>query len=350
MVDATQVYAARNAAMDSGSDDVVGELVKNGIVNQEELINMLAQQYGMEVMDLHEYDIPEEVIRNFRGDYARYYNVIPVAMDDQLVTIAMADPTNVELLDTLRYLLGGDLDAVIASEEQITAAINKYYPEENEDVSSTDKDVDISVTDELVFDKESADDPGREDDDTPLIRLVSKLITDAYKMRASDIHFEPQEKRYRVRYRIDGALREVDGPPKYMQANFTSRIKIMSHMDITEKRIPQDGRIQISVGDKELDLRVSAIPTVFGESIVMRILDKSSIQLDIPRLGFYADDLELVTKIINYPDGIFLVTGPTGSGKTTSLYAFLNTINTTARKLITVEDPIEYQLPGVNQE
>ncbi|MBR7106902.1 MAG: Flp pilus assembly complex ATPase component TadA [Lentisphaeria bacterium] len=349
MVDATQVYAARNAAMDSGSDDVVGELVKNGIVNQEELINMLAQQYGMEVMDLHEYDIPEEVIRNFRGDYARYYNVIPVAMDDQLFTIAMADPTNVELLDTLRYLLGGDLDAVIASEEQITAAINKYYPEENEDVSSTDKDVDISVTDELVFDKESADDPGREDDDTPLIRLVSKLITDAYKMRASDIHFEPQEKRYRVRYRIDGALREVDGPPKYMQANFTSRIKIMSHMDITEKRIPQDGRIQISVGDKELDLRVSAIPTVFGESIVMRILDKSSIQLDIPRLGFYADDLELVTKIINYPDGIFLVTGPTGSGKTTSLYAFLNTINTTARKLITVEDPIEYQLPGVNQ-
>ena len=349
MVDATQVYAARTAAMDSGSDDIVGELVKNGVIDQEELVNMLAQQYGMEVMDLREYDIPDEVIRNFRGDYARYYNVIPVAMDDQLFTIAMGDPTNVELLDTLRYLLGGDVDAVIAPEDQIAAAIAKYYPEENEDVSSSDKDVDISVTDELVFDKESASDPGREDDDTPLIRLVSKLIIDAYKMRASDIHFEPQEKRYRVRYRIDGALREVDGPPKYMQANFTSRIKIMSHMDITEKRIPQDGRIQISVGDKELDLRVSSIPTVFGESIVMRILDKSSIQLDIPRLGFYADDLELVTKIINYPDGIFLVTGPTGSGKTTSLYAFLNTINTTARKLITVEDPIEYQLPGVNQ-
>ena len=349
MVDATQVYAARTAAMDSGSDDIVGELVKSGVIDQEELVNMLAQQYGMEVMDLREYDIPDEVIRNFRGDYARYYNVIPVAMDDQLFTIAMGDPTNVELLDTLRYLLGGDVDAVIAPEDQIAAAIAKYYPEENEDVSSSDKDVDINVTDELVFDKESSSDPGREDDDTPLIRLVSKLIIDAYKMRASDIHFEPQEKRYRVRYRIDGALREVDGPPKYMQANFTSRIKIMSHMDITEKRIPQDGRIQISVGDKELDLRVSSIPTVFGESIVMRILDKSSIQLDIPRLGFYADDLELVTKIINYPDGIFLVTGPTGSGKTTSLYAFLNTINTTARKLITVEDPIEYQLPGVNQ-
>ena len=349
LVDAGQILAARNAAMDSGSDDVIGELIKNEIVDPDELLNMLAQQYGMEVMDLSGYDIPEEVITSFRGDYARYYNVLPVAKDDTLFTIAMGDPTNVETLDTLRYLLGTDIDAVIAPEEQISAAIAKYYPSENEDVSSYDKDVDISVTDEMVYNQDESNAPGREDDDTPLIRLVSKLIIDAYKMRASDIHFEPQEKRYRVRYRIDGALREVDGPPKYMQANFTSRIKIMANMDITEKRIPLDGRIRITVGDKELDLRVSSIPTVFGESIVMRILDKSSIQLDIPRLGFYADDLELVTKIINYPDGIFLVTGPTGSGKTTSLYAFLNTINTTARKLITVEDPIEYQLPGVNQ-
>ncbi len=349
MADAGQILAARNAAMDSGSDDVIGELIKNEIVSPDELLNMLAQQYGMEVMDLSGYDIPEEVISSFRGDYARYYNVLPVAKDDTLFTIAMGDPTNVETLDTLRYLLGTDIDAVIAPEDQILDAIAKYYPSENEDVSSYNKDVDMSVTDEMVYNQDEANAPGREDDDTPLIRLVSKLIIDAYKMRASDIHFEPQEKRYRVRYRIDGALREVDGPPKYMQANFTSRIKIMANMDITEKRIPLDGRIRITVGDKELDLRVSSIPTVFGESIVMRILDKSSIQLDIPRLGFYADDLEMVTKIINYPDGIFLVTGPTGSGKTTSLYAFLNTINTTARKLITVEDPIEYQLPGVNQ-
>ena len=349
MADAGQILNARNAAMDSGSDDVIGELIKNGVVEPEELLNMLAQQYGMEVIDLSHYDIPEEVISEFRGDYARYYHVIPVAKDGDLFTIAMGDPTNVETLDTLRYLLGTDIDAVIAPEEQIDKAIEEYYPEENDDVSSSDQDVDMSVTDELVYSQDEANAPGKEDDDTPLIRLVSKLIIDAYKMRASDIHFEPQEKRYRVRYRIDGALREVDGPPKYMQANFTSRIKIMANMDITEKRIPLDGRIRITVGDKELDLRVSSIPTVFGESIVMRILDKSSIQLDIPRLGFYADDLEMVTKIINYPDGIFLVTGPTGSGKTTSLYAFLNTINTTARKLITVEDPIEYQLPGVNQ-
>ena len=188
-----------------------------------------------------------------------------------------------------------------------------------------------------------------EDDATPIIRLVQKILADAYKMKASDIHMEPMEKRYRIRYRIDGALQEVDAPPKYVQANLTSRLKIMARLDITEKRIPQDGRIQFRVGEKDIDLRVSSIPTSFGESIVMRILDKASIQLDIPKLGFYSDDLELVNKIISMPDGIFLVTGPTGSGKTTSLYAFLNTINTPTRKIITVEDPVEYQLAGINQ-
>ena len=352
MVSAEQIENARLAAIESGSDDVIGELVKTGAVDQYELLSMLAQQYGMEVIDLNGFEIPDEVIDTLRADYARYYQVIPVSKDDTLLTVAMSDPTDVEKIDTLRYLLGSDVDAVVAPEEQIIAALDKYYPEEVEESGSEAQDVDIEATDELVYqDPSSVDTAGGRsaEDDAPIIRLVSKLIVDAYKMRASDIHLEPMEKRYRVRYRIDGALREVDGPPKYLQANFTSRVKIMAHLDITEKRIPQDGRIQIAVGDKELDLRVSSIPTIFGESIVMRILDKSSIQLDIPRLGFYADDLEMVTKIINYPDGIFLVTGPTGSGKTTSLYAFLNTINTTARKLITVEDPIEYQLPGVNQ-
>ncbi|MCI5779728.1 MAG: Flp pilus assembly complex ATPase component TadA [Lentisphaeria bacterium] len=350
MVSESQITEARNAAMDSGSGDVVGELVKSGAVDYEAMLSMLAQQYGMEMMSIADYDIPPEVIDAISPDYARYYQVVPVSKEDMLLTVAMSDPTDVEKLDTLRYLLGGDVDAVIAPEAEIIAALDRYYPEAEEESGSIAKDVDMSAA-EMVIESADADAANTMDDDdnAPIIRLVSKLIIDAYKMRASDIHLEPMEKRYRVRYRIDGALREVDGPPKYLQANFTSRVKIMAHLDITEKRIPQDGRIQITVGDKDLDLRVSSIPTVFGESIVMRILDKSSIQLDIPRLGFYADDLELVTKIINYPDGIFLVTGPTGSGKTTSLYAFLNTINTTARKLITVEDPIEYQLPGINQ-
>ena len=350
MVSESQITEARNAAMDSGSGDAVGELVKSGAVDYEAMLSMLAQQYGMEMMSIADYDIPPEVIDAISSDYARYYQVVPVSKEDMLLTVAMSDPTDVEKLDTLRYLLGGDVDAVIAPEAEIQAALDHYYPEAEEESGSIAKDVDMSAA-EMVIENADAEDANTMDDDdnAPIIRLVSKLIVDAYKMRASDIHLEPMEKRYRVRYRIDGALREVDGPPKYLQANFTSRVKIMAHLDITEKRIPQDGRIQITVGDKDLDLRVSSIPTVFGESIVMRILDKSSIQLDIPRLGFYADDLELVTKIINYPDGIFLVTGPTGSGKTTSLYAFLNTINTTARKLITVEDPIEYQLPGINQ-
>ena len=271
----------------------------------------------------------------------------PVGKHDDMLTIAMSDPADMETLDTLRYLLGGDVDVVAAPKKQIEACIEKYYAEQDMEVSTMLDDAEDVELDEIA--ESSIGGPERDDDDTPIIRLVTKLIIDAYKMKASDIHFEPMEKRYRVRYRIDGALREVDGPPKYLQANFTSRIKIMSRMDITEKRIPQDGRIQIIVGDKDIDLRVSSIPTVFGESVVMRILDKSSIQLDIPKLGFYADDLDLVNKIINYPDGIFLVTGPTGSGKTTSLYAFLNTINTPARKLITVEDPVEYQLAGINQ-
>ena len=303
MVSLQQVSAARTAAMDAGSEDVIGELVKAGVVEMDYVLNMLAQQYGMEVMSIADYEIPDEVIAALRPDYARYYQVIPVAKDEVLLTIAMSDPTDVEKLDTLRYLVGGDVDAVIAPEKEIIEAVEKYYPEEDEN-EGKNLDVDMSETDELVYQSPAGNDMGPTDDDeTPLIRLVSKLIIDAYKMRASDIHFEPMEKRYRVRYRIDGALREVDGPPKFMQANFTSRVKIMAHLDITEKRIPQDGRIQISVGDKALDLRVSSIPTVFGESIVMRILDKSSIQLDIPRLGFYADDMELVTKIINYPDG-----------------------------------------------
>ena len=349
MVTNEQIDEARQVALESefGEMDVVDALVKTGAVGEDELLAMLAQQYGMEVMDLTDYDIPAAVIACLDVEVARYYKVVPVAKHDDMLTIAMSDPADMETLDTLRYLLGGDVDVVAAPKKQIEACIEKYYAEQNMEVSTMLDDAEDVELDEIA--ESSIGGPERDDDDTPIIRLVTKLIIDAYKMKASDIHFEPMEKRYRVRYRIDGALREVDGPPKYLQANFTSRIKIMSRMDITEKRIPQDGRIQIIVGDKDIDLRVSSIPTVFGESVVMRILDKSSIQLDIPKLGFYADDLDLVNKIINYPDGIFLVTGPTGSGKTTSLYAFLNTINTVSRKIITVEDPVEYQLPGINQ-
>ena len=340
--------AADQAMLSEGLYDTVDILVNSGVLDEAEMTALLAQQYGMEVIELTGYDIPDEVLDKIPREIVEHYRVIPVMMHDGVLTIAMSDPSDMETIDTLRYLLKGDIDAVIAPQKQIDDAIGKHYANDMEKLNAMVKKEEN--LDEVVANSSTigaAEEVG--DDDAPIIRLVTSLLIDAYKLKASDIHFEPMEKRYRVRYRIDGALREVNGPPKYLQANFTSRVKIMARLDITEKRIPQDGRIQVKVGDKDVDLRVSSIPTTHGESIVMRILDKASIQLDIPKLGFYADDLEIVTKVINLPDGIFLVTGPTGSGKTTSLYAFINTINTPTRKIITVEDPVEYQLAGINQ-
>lgn len=350
MVTREQVARAREEAEASGGTlDPVECLKKDGSVREQDLLAMLAQQYGMEVLDLNSYEIPPEILECLTPEVASRYKVVPVMKHDDVLTIAMSDPTDMETLDALRYLLGTEVDAMVASKSQIDAILDRHYRTDADSVEGYLQEMteDADLDTELVSNIGQAE--SLDDENAPIIRLVTQLIIDAFKMKASDIHLEPMEKRYRVRYRIDGALREVEGPPKYMQANFTSRVKIMARLDITEKRIPQDGRIQVTVGDRDIDLRVSSVPTVHGESIVMRILDKSSIQLDVPKLGFYADDLEIVNRIISLPDGIFLVTGPTGSGKTTSLYAFLNTINTTSRKIITVEDPVEYQLSGINQ-
>ncbi|MBE6402438.1 MAG: type II/IV secretion system protein [Lentisphaerae bacterium] len=326
---------------------LVDALISKKVITEAEIVQLLAMEYGLEVVDLHNYVVPPEVVDALPGDLAVSYNVVPVAKHDDLLTVAMSDPAAMDVIDALRYRLGCDVEAVVATQDQIDQILDANYRttasamegllgQLGEEAGMMEK-VDSIEADEMT------------DDDAPIIKLVSGLIIDAYRFGASDIHMEPMEKHYRVRYRIDGVLREVDAPPKFLQANLTSRLKIMARLDITEKRIPQDGRIKMSVGPKDIDLRVSSIPTTHGESIVMRILDKSSIQLDVPKLGFYADDMVLVNRILSMPDGIFLVTGPTGSGKTTSLYAFLNTINTVSRKIITVEDPVEYQLPGINQ-
>lgn len=349
MIDQTQIDEAwEKVSLSNGSMDVLDALKELKYVDEFELTAMLAQQYGMESLDLSGYTIPQEVLNSIDADVVTQYNVVPVMKHDDVLTVAMSDPTDMETIDALRYLLGCDVEAVVSAQSQIDKIIDQNY---RDITSSVDSFIDEMGADSgfegLTADAKKDD---NEDDDSPIIRLVSLIIIEAYKQKASDIHLEPLEKRYRIRYRIDGVLREVEAPPKYLQANLTSRIKIMAGMDITEKRIPLDGRIQMRVGvDIDIDLRVSSVPTTHGESIVMRILDKSSIQLDIPKLGFYADDLEMINHIIGLPDGIFLVTGPTGSGKTTSLYAFLNTINTPNRKIITVEDPIEYQLSGINQ-
>ena len=349
-----QIHEAAEYAKNNSNDEHTVSTIEAAIalkfISEQDYLQVLANEYGMEVIDLNNYDIPEEVLASLTPDIVNTYNVIPVMRHDDILTVAISD---MDTLDALRYLLGCDVDAVIAPQDQIQRIIDRHYRTLAESMrkfmgdlglDNGEKKQEESAIGALAGTKEEFT-----DDEASVGRLVSLIISEAHKMRASDIHLEPMEKDYRVRYRIDGVLHKMESPPKFLQASLTSRLKIMARMDITEKRIPQDGRIQITVGDKDLDLRVSDIPTTHGESIVMRILDKASIQLDIPKLGFFADDLELVQRIINYPDGIFLVTGPTGSGKTTSLYAFLNSINTVARKIITVEDPVEYLLPGINQ-
>ena len=349
MITPEQMAKARQFVEDfPGKMHVVDALISKKYITDAEITQLLAQEYGMEMVDLHNYVVPPEVVEALPGDLAITYNVVPIMLHDDLLTVAISDPSAMDVVDALRYRLGCDVEAVVATQDQIDQILDSNYRTTAQAMEGL-----MSQLDEEAGMMEKVDsielDQALDDDDAPIIKLVSGIIIDAYRFGASDIHMEPMEKYYRVRYRIDGVLREMDSPPKFLQANLTSRLKIMARLDITEKRIPQDGRIKMSVGEKDIDLRVSSIPTTHGESIVMRILDKSSIQLDVPKLGFYADDMVLVNRILSMPDGIFLVTGPTGSGKTTSLYAFLNTINTVSRKIITVEDPVEYQLPGINQ-
>ncbi len=339
-------------AASSSELNIIDALKLLGYLDENQLLSMLCEQYGLELVDLSEYEIPADVAARISPELAKQYKIVPVRVHDDILTIAMGNPTDMDTVDALRVVLQCDIDAVVAPQEQIDRLYTLTYGSDVEklDLASAGlaKPEDIQQVSDGTEDGTIGKGADTEED-APIIKLVSQIIINAFNMKASDIHMEPMEKRYRIRYRIDGALREQPGPPKYLQPNITSRLKIMAHMDISEKRIPLDGRIQIKLKDKDIDLRVSSIPTTHGESIVMRILDKSSIQLDIPKLGFYSDDQEKINRIINYPDGIFLVTGPTGSGKTTSLYAFLNTINTPTRKIITVEDPVEYMLPGINQ-
>lgn len=332
-----------------GKVDIIDALKELKYINEEEMLALLAQQYGLEMLDLADYQIPPEVIEGVSAEIAKQYKIIPVMKHDDMLTVAMSDPTDMETIDSLRYLLHCDVDAVISPADQISKLYSHYYGSLEESVDSLLGEIDEdSITSQIMGEMEAQGNTASEDD-TPIVKLVTLIIVEAFKTKVSDIHLEPLEKRYRVRYRLDGMLFEVEAPPKYLQPNITSRIKIMSKLDISEKRLPQDGRIQLKIQGKDVDLRVSTIPTSHGESIVMRILDKSSIQLNIPDLGFYSDDQALIESILSMPDGIFLVTGPTGSGKTTSLYAFLNSINLPSRKIMTVEDPIEYQLTGINQ-
>ncbi len=347
LVSPEQAEAARAKALDGGGSPV-DVLLADGVLGEDEVLGTLAGVFGMEFVSLHDFDIPADVRDAITPETARRYQVVPIYKTVEGLTVAMADPLDFDTLDALRYLLKHDVQGVVARRSELQGLLERYYPAES-DVENmlnqiTDGTVDVeTVPDELI------DSGDATESDAPIIKLVSLLILEAYRNRASDIHLEPLEKRFRVRYRIDGVLHEVDGPPKRLQSAILSRVKIMAGMKISEKRIPQDGRIQVNILGRELDLRVSTVPSNNGESIVMRILDKQNLALGLPKLGFFSDDQQLFERLIGLPDGILLVTGPTGSGKTTTLYACLNHINRPDRKIITVEDPVEYQMSGINQ-
>ena len=342
------VAKAREEANAAGVG-VVDLLVANKVIRPGDVTQAKAAQFGAEVVHLGNLKIDDEVIAIVPRDVARKYRVIPVFKNEGKVAVAIADPSDLNTIDSLTHLLNAEIELRVASEPDIEAALGKYYGGEKKSMDAgIFKDVMQELTEENVH-VAKIDEIGEVEADAPLIRLVNQIIVDAFKLRASDIHLEPLEKRFRLRYRIDGMMQEMKSPPKRLQAPVIARLKIQAGMIISEHRIPQDGRIQSKIGSKIIDLRVSCLPTNHGESIVMRILDKEGLRLGLPELGFLSDDQATFERIIGLPDGILLVTGPTGSGKTTTLYSCLNFINRPDRKIITVEDPVEYVLSGINQ-
>ena len=345
-----ELALAQDESMSSG-EGVVDTLIAKGVVMPIQVSQAKAAQFGTEFIELGEQTIEDDVVSAVPRNVAHQYKVVPLYMDELSVTVAMADPSDLDAIDGLGQTLGMEVNVNVADEEEIEAALKQYYGAAKDDSVSkllqdiTEGEVQISTIGEV----DMADDDDAVDADTPIIKLVNTLIVEAFRMEASDIHLEPMADRFRVRYRIDGVCHEQPAPPRKLQAAVISRLKIMSEMDIAEKRIPQDGRIQANVGGKTIDLRVNCLPTTHGESIVMRLLDKEGLKLGLGQLGFLADDQQTFENLIQLPDGILLVTGPTGSGKTTTLYSCLNYINKPDRKIITVEDPVEYQLEGINQ-
>jgi type IV pilus assembly protein PilB len=347
LVTRPQIESARSRL--NGAASVVDVLINNGIVSDSDVSRTLAAQAHMDWIDISSIVIPPQVINQIRADEARRFKVIPVAFGETGLVVAVGDPLDIDTIDSLSFLLQRELELVCTSPKKIREALIKYYgtAEEAADVLQERIGEDIDLGLEIDDGAEAA---GVNEAEAPIIRLVSMLLIEAHRAGASDIHLEPLDKKFRVRFRIDGVLQEMQAPPKRLQSAIISRLKIMTgSMSIAEKRLPQDGRIQVKIKKKPIDLRVSTIPTNHGESMVMRVLDKSSLKLGLPELGFFSDDQEIFERLIKLPDGILLVTGPTGSGKTTTLYACLNYVNKPDRKIITVEEPIEYQMTGINQ-
>jgi type IV pilus assembly protein PilB len=345
-----QLTEAKQLAKESNMK-LADALVRLESATGEEVMRAVAEQHGLNFVNLSEVVIPPSVVELVPEAVARENAVLPLSEGDGRLTVILSDPNELDTIEKLRFILNRQIDMALAPREAIMEAINRYY---GQTVGESADSMLQEFTDTAIDFTETVDDGGggeEEVDETsaPIVRLVQLIISEAVQLRASDIHIEPFEDRIRVRYRIDGMLMERDSPPRRLLGALLSRVKILAKLDIAERRRTQDGRIKVTVGEKDLDLRVSIIPTAHGQSIVMRILDKDSIKVGLRQLGFADEDYQKFKSLINRPNGIVLVTGPTGSGKTTSLYAALNELNTPDRKIITAEDPVEYYLPGVNQ-
>ncbi len=328
-------------------------LIKLGYVSEPDVLFALAEQTGMEVADLDEEQIDPAVIAMVPKTFAETYRVCPVGSEAGVLVVALADPMNPTVLDDLRFMLNLEIRGAVSTKEAVDRAIERYY-------GAMEDDSLAKAMEEAGFDPddmEVVDDSGKKSDDletmsasTPVVKLVNLILLQAIKDRAADIHLEPFESTFKVRQRIDGVLYDIKPPPPpHLARAVASRIKVMSGLDIAETRMPQDGRIELNVGGRPVDIRVSTLPVVYGEAVVMRILDRSNVDLDLNNLGIRPKDLEVLKALINKPNGIVLVTGPTGSGKTTTLYSCLNDINTIDKKIITNEDPVEYDLHGIIQ-
>ncbi|MHB8481501.1 MAG: type IV-A pilus assembly ATPase PilB [Nitrospiria bacterium] len=324
-------------------------LIKMGAIEEIKLLQFLSTQFRLPYIDILKTEIDSSVIKLVPSELVQKYKVIPVKRSGGLLHVAMIDPANVFAIDDIKFMTGYDISPVLASENGILTAMTKYYnssqqiqtmlqniEDENVNVLQEEEEVDVNQLKAEV-------------EDAPVVKLVNLILTEAIRKGVSDVHIEAYEKKFRVRYRLDGSLTEVMAPPMKLKAALTSRIKIMSNLDISERRLPQDGRIKLKLTDKEVDLRVSTLPCLFGEKIVMRILDKSNLNVDLTKLGFEPKAMENFMKAVSSPWGMVLVTGPTGSGKTTTLYSAMNYINTVDINIMTAEDPVEYNLEGINQ-
>ena len=338
-----------NEAINSGHsiDDIMAD---QGIISPETFAQALAAELGVDAVDLSTFEPIPTLLHLVPSGMARLHEVFPITASANIITVALANPLDTQALDDLRFTLNREINQVVAPRRQVQELIKKYYGDEDTSMEEVLEQLDGTTVTEVSSDEaEFNAAAAAEANATPIIRYVDLILDRAVQAQASDIHFEPFEKEFKIRYRVDGALYEMEPPPRHLALPVISRIKVLANLNIAERRVPQDGRIQRQVAGKTIDLRVSSLPTQFGESVVLRVLDRSAVKLDLETLQMPKDIYEFILEVIEKPNGIFIVTGPTGSGKTTTLYACLNKINTIDSKLLTAEDPVEYEIDGIMQ-